>query len=494
MAPSAQTRSTNAKKPTANGNNASHEEDECPFNAARDLPRTPPQGTAEPTGAKKHRPIILGTPMTPPKKESNRNAKANMEAFLNELSPIPQPHFGTHARNLTIKIEEYISDAIQRIQDMQEKAQDDGKKTTVTIQRRDIDAIKQNLIQAKEAMKEQADKQQQQQHQQDDTSDLECRTNTMESDIREIKEAIKTMMNTKAKTWAEVAAGGIRDNTRAENEMARKERLERARAMKAKAEIMLTFQDAAEDTKKSLQENTDQQVQKAITNHLHNKTDLKTIQLRGIQRPTKLTVKLLCRNEEDAQKLSKINWKELGGARMLKTTYGVVIHGIAKSDINPDTQKQEEIKDIMEELNNIKVIKVATLTKRIKNAEAPTHSIVILTNSPEEANNIINDGLKTQDGRIHEAKRYIPQCQIKQCYKCQGYGHRAMVCTRPAKCGKCAGEHETRQCSSEEHKQQCAQCKGEHPAWHNECPERQKEQQRLKALKDTIPPYFPMTI
>ena len=175
---------------------------------------------------------------------------------------------------------------------------------------------------------------------------------------------------------------------------------------------------------------------------------------------------------------------------MIKATYGVVIHGVAKNDINPNTQEQEKIKDALEAENSVKVVRVATLTKRTKNAEAPTHSIVVFAESPEEANNIIHDGLKTQDGRIHGAQRYMPQCQIKQCYRCQGYGHKATTCTRPAECGKCAGEHETRQCSTKEPETKCAQCKGEHPAWHKECPQRQNEQQRLKALRDTIPPVF----
>jgi hypothetical protein len=454
-------------------------QDEPPFNATRNLPRTPPQRVSEPTAAEKHQPITLSTPLDHP------GARANTENFLNELSPLPPPRFGTLAGNLMATVEECINGAMLGIQDIQTKA-GDNRKTTVTIQRRDINAIRENLIKAKEALKEHVDKQQQ-----GGNGDLEHRTSSMEADIREIKEAINAMnaaVNTKARTWAEVAAGGNKEDARVE--MAKKERLEKARATRAKAEVTLTFQNATQETKDSLQNNADLQVQEEITKHIHSKTGLKAIRLRGIQRPTKLTVKLLCQNEEDAQKLGKLDWNELGGGRMIKTTYGVVIHGVAKTDINPNTQEQESMREALEVENSIKVARVATLTKREKNTEAPTHSIVVFTESPEEANNIIHDGLKTQDGRIHGAQRYVPQCQIKQCYRCQGYGHKATECTRPAKCGRCAGEHETRQCEAEESEPQCAQCKGKHPAWHRECPQRQNEQQRLKTLKDTIPPIF----
>lgn len=461
-------------------------QDELPFNATRNLLRTPPQKVGVPTAPGKHQPITLGTPLSPSDKEDDGSAKANTEKFLNELSPPPPPAFGTLAGNLMATVEEYINEAIQGIQDIQTKAGEDARKTTITIQRRDINAIKQGLIKAKEAVKEHVDKQQQGGY-----GDIEYRTSTMEADVREIKKAINTMntmMKAKTKTWAEVAAGGNRDDAKAE--MAKKERLEKARAIRAKTELTLTFQGAAQETKDSLQNSTDPQVQAAITKHIHDKTDFKTIQLRGIQRPTKLTVKLLCQNEEDAQKLGGVEWNKLGGGQMIKAMYGVVIHGVAKSDINPNTQEQKKIKDALEAENSVKVTKVATLTKRTRNAEAPTHSIVVFTESPEEANNIIHDGLKTQDGRIYGAQRYVPQCQIKQCYRCQGYGHKATTCTRPAECGKCAGKHETRQCSAEEPETKCAQCNGKHLAWHQECPQRQNEQRRLKTLKDTIPPTF----
>ena len=137
-------------------------QDKQPFNATRNLPRTPPQKASEPAALGKHQPIILGTPTGPPNKENDRNAKASAENFLNGLSPLPPPRFGTLKRNLMTTVEEYINEAIKGLQKMQSKTGDNAKKTTVIVQMRDINAIKQRFAQAREAVKEQVNKQQQQ--------------------------------------------------------------------------------------------------------------------------------------------------------------------------------------------------------------------------------------------------------------------------------------------------------------------------------------------
>ena len=75
------------------------------------------------------------------------------------------------------------------------------------------------------------------------------RMSTMEADIKEIKEAIKNM-TAKPKTWTDVVA-----NTDAINvhvEMAKRERLEKAKQEHSKTEITLSFQDASSAMKKKI--------------------------------------------------------------------------------------------------------------------------------------------------------------------------------------------------------------------------------------------------
>ena len=54
-------------------------------------------------------------------------------------------------------------------------------------------------------------------------------------------------------------------------------------------------------------------------------------------------------------------------------------------------------------------------------------------------------------------------------------------------CGKCAQEHETKNCQSETRK--CALCKGPH-AWEHECPACDWESERMEAKKDVISPFY----
>src|SRR5436305_11735596 len=158
------------------------------------------------------------------------------------------------------------------------------------------------------------------------------------------------------------------------------------------------------------------------------------------------------------------------GASIVKPTYGVVVHGVSKSDINPTDQS--DAKAALETNNNINVNRVAPLIKKPRNSEAPTQSIIIFTENSKEGNDLICEGLRVED-RYYAAERYASQCQIKQCFKCQEYGHKAEMCTKKPRCEKCAQKHETRQC--DRRKIKCAHCEDSHAAWHHECSHQQKK-------------------
>lgn len=57
---------------------------------------------------------------------------------------------------------------------------------------------------------------------------------------------------------------------------------------------------------------------------------------------------------------------------------------------------------------------------------------------------------------------------VKQCYRCEGYGHHSFTCTLPYRCGKCAKEHSTKDCTSDF--VQCCNCGGDHTATWRGCP------------------------
>jgi len=191
-------------------------------------------------------------------------------------------------------------------------------------------------------------------------------------------------------------------------------------------------------------------LQKAIRDWLSN-TGKKDPKIKKVEKLSKNILKLHFATEEDAETVRGIKWEAaLNGAAISKKPRGVVMHGVSKRHINFETQSQDEIRTKINEENDIKVLQVMPLMKKVKNPDAPTQSIVILMEDPNEANYCIDNGIdfRIDNGveikkRNYHAERYIPECQVKQCYNCQGFGHMAFICIKASKCRRCAGDHES---------------------------------------------------
>ena len=56
-----------------------------------------------------------------------------------------------------------------------------------------------------------------------------------------------------------------------------------------------------------------------------------------------------------------------------------------------------------------------------------------------------------------------------RCYNCGLWGHTQSTCARQAKCGHCAGSHDTRKCHQTE-KSSCSNCGRKHKQWDRSCP------------------------
>lgn len=73
-------------------------------------------------------------------------------------------------------------------------------------------------------------------------------------------------------------------------------------------------------------------------------------------------------------------------------------------------------------------------------------------------------------------KRVVPQCA-----RCQAYGHTKTYCRKTFRCVKCAGQHETRECTrkTRDNKVKCVNCNGDHPANYRGCLVHKQLQQKL---------------
>jgi len=322
------------------------------------------------------------------------------------------------------------------------------------------------------------------------------RISNIEKDVKEIKEAILNIGAAKPKTWAQIAASpGMNSGTsEIRLEVAKRERLEKAKKERAKTEVVITLRDASSDIRQHLEPMHEKAIAETLQQGIRDRLasiGAADVKIRGVRKASKHILKVLCETEKDANTIQELKWESiLDGATTLKPAYGVVIHGVPKCDIDTTMQNQEEIKACLESINDIKVIRTTPLMRKVRNTNAPTQSIIVFTERPEEADYCIIDGVRIEN-RIYPAERYVPQCQVRQCYNCQGYGHRADACTKAPKCGKCAQEHETRKCNnSQDETLVCAQCRGPHTAWHHECPKRRKESERLELMRATTPLTF----
>ena len=266
-----------------------------------------------------------------------------------------------------------------------------------------------------------------------------------------------------------------------------KERTEQLRQERAKTEVTLTTHEATDNMKNQLTNMSDE----ALTNNLQQAitaAGMEHIKIRGIQKTPNHRLKILCATDKEADELRSMDWKKaLEGVDVVKTLYGVVIHGVSKHDIDftKDTPKEIMARIRGGNSEDITAERVVPLRRRTRNPNAPTQSIVIFFKSAKEADDCIEMGIHIEHRYYATTERYTLQCRIKQCFNCQKYGHKASECTRKARCGKCTQEHETKECQSET--ALCANCKGPHYAWVHECPHRQQRREEGETLRNQLP-------
>ena len=112
------------------------------------------------------------------------------------------------------------------------------------------------------------------------------------------------------------------------------------------------------------------------------------------------------------------------------------------------------------------------------------HSIIKC--SPKIRKAIYNRGdyIFTAVGRTKVIDRY----HVRQCYKCQGFGHESNNCKNAQACARCGGEHRSSECESESEK--CVNCvkasnhEIDHRSYSNICPIYNEEIARIRNNTD----------
>ena len=98
--------------------------------------------------------------------------------------------------------------------------------------------------------------------------------------------------------------------------------------------------------------------------------------------------------------------------------------------------------------------------------------IKIKSDDQKQAEALISGGLICQKtGIIFKVEEFRITPSIQQCFKCQGFGHKAQNCTKKQKCVVCGEAHSHKDCPNRNKKNpKCANCRGPHVANYRGCP------------------------
>lgn len=183
-------------------------------------------------------------------------------------------------------------------------------------------------------------------------------------------------------------------------------------------------------------------------------------------------------------------------AEMVKPSFPILVHGVRISSVDTENCKKT-IEAFRAENHSIlqqSSINRISWTKKHHETGKTHSSLVIHLNNAETANTAITQGL-LYECRVHDCELYDPKCRIRQCFKCQNYGHLSVNCGKDPRCGFCAESHRTQECSKKEDKEarKCAACEKEgHSSWDRACEERIKEKERTKAAQTNRQVLYPI--
>ena len=114
--------------------------------------------------------------------------------------------------------------------------------------------------------------------------------------------------------------------------------------------------------------------------------------------------------------------------------------------------------------------------------------IKIKCDDPKQAKALISGGFICQKtGIILKVEEFRTTPSIQQCFKCQGFGHKAPNCTKKPKCVVCGETHSRKNCPNKEKgKPKCANCRGLHVANYKGCPASKDQAFRQNVVQKQI--------
>jgi hypothetical protein len=249
--------------------------------------------------------------------------------------------------------------------------------------------------------------------------------------IEESIEALKatvlakpTMQQAGPKTWTQITATP-QPAQYTVVEAARYKKQEKLKQQRYKTEVTLSFKEAPANNVRAREVKTLSET--AIADCLKESSKeaapedspLRAIKNINVKKVSPWWMKVICDSEEDATKLhGAINWEQVMGAKIAANMHGVVVHVVAKNDADlEDPKTTEKVVKEVSTANSINIVHSAPLLRKPWNPGAPTHSIIMYTDNINDADKLILYGIHIGN-QHYNTKKYLPRCQLIQCFKC----------------------------------------------------------------------------
>ncbi|KAI1007038.1 hypothetical protein K3495_g1184 [Podosphaera aphanis] len=155
-------------------------------------------------------------------------------------------------------------------------------------------------------------------------------------------------------------------------------------------------------------------------------------------------------------------------AHIATPTFQVLVHDMPLSFEPENPEHLMRIQDANQLYTMGIRIERAAWLKKIKIPGKTAGSLIVWFNQAENADQVISKGIMW-GYELKATEIFRSGFRAMQCYNCQNYGHIAKVCTADAKCGYCAGTHNSRDCSKKQ-ETRCVNCGKRHASWNQAYP------------------------
>lgn len=181
--------------------------------------------------------------------------------------------------------------------------------------------------------------------------------------------------------------------------------------------------------------------------------------------------------KDQVAKDAALNAPQVEGVTILRQDYPVAIHGVPLTieiagGKHADNRRLagsicEGSKSMTTKLqiNKMRWLHAGNEQAKRKAKGKPRGTVIICLPTKAMQEETVRKGIVIESEHF-EAAYHDYGTEIRQCFKCSGWGHTQAACGKPARCGTCAGAHDTRGCSSSTIS--CANCGKGHRAWQRE--------------------------